>query len=158
MTLNKKSIGISFVILIVGFIAIQFVDRVVPALGRDNPPVIYQMVWDSPQTEDLMRAACYDCHSNETTWPWYSRIAPVSWLVAHDVNEGRDHLNFSTGGGELQGYKLIESIREGEMPPLQYTAVHGNARLSDAEKTLLIDGIAMSMGGFSVSERDIDDD
>ncbi len=76
----------------VALAAIQFVPY-----GRDhtNPPVTASPAWDSPRTEQLVRAACYDCHSNETVWPWYSSVAPASWLLQRDVDEGRDHMNFS---------------------------------------------------------------
>ena len=65
-----------------------------PALP-DNPPVVREPVWDSPETRALAVQACYDCHSNETQWPWYARIAPISWVLAYDVIEGREALNFS---------------------------------------------------------------
>src|ERR1700674_2739250 len=63
-----------------------------------NPPVVSEPNWDSPQTRALAQRACFDCHSNETIWPWYSRVAPVSWLLASDVIQGRSRLNFSTWG------------------------------------------------------------
>ena len=93
---------------IVGFIVIQFIP-----MGNfrerfkfpGNPAVNQQFQWNSPQTEQLARAACYDCHSNETKYPWYASIAPVSWLVYHDINEGRDNLNFSTWAKKI--LKLI---------------------------------------------------
>jgi hypothetical protein len=68
--------------------------QVIP-YGRDhtNPPVIEEPVWDSAQTRDLAVRACFDCHSNETVWPWYSNVAPLSWLVQSDVEEGRETLN-----------------------------------------------------------------
>jgi len=60
-----------------------------------NPPATGEPPWNSPQTRELIRRACFDCHSNGTVWPWYSNIAPVSWLVRRDVNGGRSHLNFT---------------------------------------------------------------
>src|SRR5215831_3235209 len=65
--------------------------------GREhtNPPVTQEPAWDSPGTRELAKRACFDCHSNETVWPWYSRVAPVSWLTQRDVNGGRRHVNFS---------------------------------------------------------------
>lgn len=81
-------------IVVVGFVVLQFI----PVEGRgENPPVTYTVQWDSPETEALVRQACYDCHSNETAWLWYLYIAPVSWLVAKDVREGCAAMNFSTG-------------------------------------------------------------
>ena len=103
--------------------------------GHDhsNPPVMEEPTWDSPQTRAIVKRACFDCHSNETVWPWYSNIAPASWLVYRDVSEGREHLNFSEwdlhpsvpeGGGEGEehqhGPEVIREVLEtGEMPPVQ---------------------------------------
>jgi hypothetical protein len=94
-----------------------------------NPP--------PPQVAAMLHAACYDCHSNETRWPWYSHIAPMSWLIASDVNEGREnHEPFrladrpdarrKTAGGHER------EIGYGEMPPGKYTAIHADARMTDA--------------------------
>ncbi len=128
--------------------AIQFVPY-----GRDheNPPVTATPAWDSPRTESLVRGACYDCHSNETRWPWYARVAPVSWLVTDHVEEGRQHLNFSTWrvtpaeAGSIAA-EIAEVVREGEMPTLDFRLIHAEARLSDAEKQELIDGVNASFG------------
>src|SRR5512138_3689682 len=90
------------------FIAIQFVPY-----GRDhtNPTGGRKIAWDSPRTQQLMADACMDCHSNETKWPWYSNVAPVSWLIQKDVEDGRSELNLSTGQGEPG--EMIEALREG---------------------------------------------
>ncbi len=115
--------------------------------GRNhtNPPVINEPNWDSPQTRELAQRACFDCHSNETTWPWFTNIAPFSWLAQNDVDEGRSTLNFSEwGNGRREGERpgeLIETIQEGEMPPLIYLPTHPAARLSSAEKQQLINGL-----------------
>jgi hypothetical protein len=107
-----------------------------------NPPVIREPVWNTPKTRDLARRACFDCHSNESVWPWYSRIAPVSWLVTHDIQAGRSKLNFSDWQDGNQKMKLIaeivKEISDGEMPPVQYRMVHSSAGLSDDEKQQLI--------------------
>ncbi|MBL8163522.1 MAG: heme-binding domain-containing protein [Anaerolineae bacterium] len=141
-------------IIVVGLILIQFV----PGYARTNPPVTYQMQWSSPETEQLMRQACYDCHSNETRWPWYASIAPVSWLVVRDVNEGRDALNFSTGRGELEAEDLINELREGEMPPSIYLITHGDANLNADQKTTLIAGIQTSSFTGAGGESDEDNE
>jgi len=114
--------------------------------GRDhsNPAGGRQIAWDSPRTEQLMTGACMDCHSNETRWPWYSNVAPISWLVQHDVDEGRGALNLSTGEGEVD--EMIETIREGSMPPLQYKPTHSGARLSAQEEQGLIRGLEATFG------------
>jgi len=132
------------VIMIVGFGLIQLVPY-----GRDhtNPPVTSEPAWDSPQTKALAQKACFDCHSNETVWPWYSGIAPGSWLIYRDVVEGRENMNFSewpaAGGGGLMA-EAAEKVADGEMPPLQYKLAHSGARLSDAEKQQLIAGFKAS--------------
>ena len=115
--------------------------------SHTNPPVTKETAWDSPQTADLMRRACYDCHSNQTVWPWYSNVAPVSWLVQSDVNDGRRHLNFSeweTPGRHAKD--VAEQVTEGEMPPWFYRQMHPPARLTDAEKQALITGAEKSLG------------
>ena len=123
--------------LCVGFIVIQFVP-----VNRTNPPVGADLTAPT-EVVSISRRACYDCHSNETVWPWYSRIAPVSWLIAHDVNEGRAALNFSTWNrlsAEKQAEAVHESweeVAEGKMPTWYYVAVHPEARLSAADKSAL---------------------
>jgi hypothetical protein len=86
-----------------------------------------------------------DCHSNLTRWPWYSNVAPISWLVQHDVDEGRGELDLSTGDVELE--EMIEAIREGSMPPWQYKPTHPGAWLSQGEKQDLIQGLEATFGG-----------
>lgn len=119
------------------FVAIQFVP-----VDRSNPPVTAD-VPAPPDARAVVRRACYDCHSHETVWPWYSRVAPVSWLLARDVREGRDELNFSTWDrytAEEQVEKLKKSweeTSEGEMPPWFYLPVHRDAALSAADKAAL---------------------
>lgn len=95
---------------------------------------------DRPAAE-LARAACMDCHSNETTWPWYANVAPVSFLVVNDVKGGREHMNMSQWDHPQPDLgEIVEAIDGGEMPPLQYKLVHAGSRLSAAEKRTLIDG------------------
>ena len=111
-----------------------------------NPPVIREPAWNSPATRNLAKIACFDCHSNETVWPWYSKIAPVSWLVYWDVVEGRKHLNFSDwkggSGKHEQPHELTKEVIEGGMPPLQYYIAHPEAKLDAKAKKLLVDGLA----------------
>ena len=114
-----------------------------------NPAAAQEIQWDSPQTEALLRRACLDCHSNETTWPWYSRIAPVSWLVYKDVNEGRQALNFSDLKQRRSMDELVQDIQHhvnSDMPPKIYTLIHRDAILTDAEKQALVEGMAKTLG------------
>jgi cytochrome c551/c552 len=123
--------------LIVLLLLIQFIP-----FGREhkNPSVIQEPPW-SAQTRGLAKQACFDCHSSETVWPWYSSIAPVSWLVQRDVNEGRHAFNFSDWGGTLPLDQIREVVREGEMPPWFYIVMHPKAKLIQAEKDQLIHGL-----------------
>jgi plastocyanin len=111
--------------------------------GREhtNPPSIVEPRWDSGETRELARRACFDCHSNETTWPAYSRVAPVSWLVYHDVVNGRSELNFSEWQRpQKEAHEAPDVV--GEMPPLAYRLMHGSARLSADERAQLARGLA----------------
>ena len=130
--------------LLVVLVVIQFVPY-----GRDhtNPARGREIAWSGPRTEQLMADACMDCHSNLTKWPWYSNVAPVSWLVQRDVDEGRRELNLSTGEVEVE--EMIESIREGSMPPWQYKPTHPGAWLSEQEKQDLIRGLEATFGSAS---------
>ena len=120
-----------------GMVAVFLALQVVPYGWRHpNPPVTEPVVWPGPEIEQLARGACYDCHSNETTWPAYSYVAPMSWLVRHDVDAGRHELNFSEGGDDFDD--AAEAIEEGSMPPRQYRLLHSDARLTADEKATLI--------------------
>ena len=126
------------------FLAIQLVPY-----GRDhtNPPVIGEPTWDAPATRVLAKQACFDCHSNETEWPAYASIAPASWLVQRDVNEGRAVLNFSEWPRPQEEAKEApEEVLEGEMPPVAYTLVHAHARLNGQDRERLAQGLAKSLG------------
>jgi cytochrome c551/c552 len=125
-------------------IAIQFVP-----FGHDhtNPPSAKEPAWNSPETRDLFRRACFDCHSNQTTWPWYSNVAPVSWLVQRDVNGGRSHLNFTEWDRpQRHAGDVVTQVKGGDMPPWFYLPMHPNAKLTDAEKRALMDGAEKSLG------------
>ena len=127
-----------------GLAAIQLVPY-----GRDhsNPPVAQEPAWDSAETRALASRACFDCHSNETTWPWYASIAPVSWLVQHDVDEGRGALNLSEWNRvQEEAEDSAETVREGEMPMATYPWLHPTARLDPAERELLARGLERTLG------------
>jgi len=92
--------------------------------------------------------ACFDCHSNETKTYWFSGIAPFSWLIQHDIDEGRRRLNFSDWAGNGRGAReAAETVREGSMPPIQYKLVHPESRLTDAERTALEQGLQATLQG-----------
>ena len=130
--------------LLVTFVAIQLVPY-----GRDhtNPPVTGEPTWDAPATRALAKQACFDCHSNETEWPAYASIAPASWLVQHDVDEGRTVLNFSEWTRpQKEAKEAAAEVREGEMPPTAYKLIHAHARLSAADLDRLAQGLTRTLG------------
>lgn len=109
--------------------------------GRDhsNPAGTQAAVWPAGKGEQLAEQSCYDCHSNLTKWRWYSNVAPISWLVQHDVEDGRGALNFSEWDrGQPPLGEVAEQVSGGEMPPTQYTLIHPSANLSSAEKAQLV--------------------
>lgn len=117
--------------------------------GRDhtNPRVVREPAWDSPSTRALAARACFDCHSNETRWPWYSHVAPVSWLVQRDVDVGRREVNFSEWDRSYEeAGESAKTILEGEMPPATFLLLHPSARLSAEEKRALADGFTATLG------------
>lgn len=147
--MRKRILLISGIVIglpIMGFLALQLV----PVwLAQINPPVVTEPTWDSPDTRILAERACFDCHSNETKWPWYSKVAPVSWLITYDVREGREKLNFSEWGAVRNSEKLSKEItkvlNKNEMPPDNYLLIHPDAQLSDAERQQLLDGLLATL-------------
>ena len=134
---SKRWLTYGLIVAVVVIVGIQLVP-----IDRTNPPVTAAL---SAPTEvaAILERSCYDCHSNQTRWPWYSYVAPASWLVADDVHEARGHLNFSSWG-EMSSIKqtymrdeMWEQVEEGEMPLWQYTLVHRQARLSAQDKEVL---------------------
>ena len=134
------------VVVLLGGLALAI--QLVP-YGRDhdNPPVQAEPDWDRTRTRALFERACQDCHSNETRWPWYASVAPASWLVQRDVDEGREHFNVSEWGREENhGDEAAEMVREGEMPPWFYLPAHPEARLDEAERNELMTGLIATFG------------
>jgi hypothetical protein len=108
-----------------------------------NPPVIAEPAWPDPAVRALAVRACFDCHSNETRWPWYADVAPASWVLDFDVIRGRRALNFSEWGINQRGLRDLSRImQEGEMPPFTYVITHPGAQLSAAESAQLEAGLA----------------
>lgn len=133
-------------LLVGGFLLIQLVPY-----GRNhtNPPVLSEPNWDSPETRTLAATACFDCHSNETKWNrWYTQIAPASWLVQRDVEEGRQIVNFSEwdqNGKPRELGEIIESVQEGQMPPQQYLILHPEAKLTPDQVNQLVTGFRATL-------------
>jgi mono/diheme cytochrome c family protein len=115
--------------------------------GLGNPPVSAEPEWDSPRTRELFQRACGDCHSHETHWAWYTRVAPASWLAHHDVEEGREHFNVSTWDrGPGDAHEAAHEYEEGEMPPWFYLPLHPEAQLSAGEHAELLAGLRATFG------------
>jgi hypothetical protein len=132
---SGRRLALAGLVLLVG---IQFVP-----VSRTNPPI--QTALDTPpEVDEVLRRACFDCHSNETRWPWYSRVAPVSWLVASDVAKARGEVNFSEWPmfereEQEHSFKdIVEQVGEGKMPLWNYIMMHPEARLDAADRETLV--------------------
>ncbi|MCA9323058.1 MAG: heme-binding domain-containing protein [Planctomycetes bacterium] len=137
MSRFKKIIRWSLILVVVTFVAIQFVP-----VAHTNPTV--QSPIQAPaDVAAVLKKGCYDCHSHETNWPWYSHVAPVSWQIVEEVDEGRSELNFSNWGDyspKKQAHKISEiweEVESNEMPPAKYLWLHSEAKLSDADRQVL---------------------
>lgn len=140
--------------LLAGFGLLAVAQLVPYGHNHSNPPVSAEPKWDSPETRALSARACFDCHSNEVRWPWYSKVAPVSWLVQHDVDEGRSVLNFSEWDRTYkEAHDAVETVVEGEMPLKTYVLMHPEARLTGTQKDALVRGLAKTIGGSAEKER-----
>ncbi|KUG25476.1 putative cytochrome c [hydrocarbon metagenome] len=137
-----------FLGVVLVFIAIQFYPY-----GRDhnNPPVTNQVKWDSDFTKETFYNACADCHSNETNWPWYSHLAPVSWLIQSDVEKGRRRFNISVREGLKEADEAYEEVEKGEMPLPIYLPLHPKARFDDIQKDRFIAGLKATFNNDSES-------
>ncbi len=131
-------------IVLTGFLLIQLVPY-----GKDqtNPPVVLEPEWDSSQTQQMVEAACYDCHSNRTQYPWYAKIAPASWLLASDISRARNAFNFNEmtpEQGQFMVDLMVKRVQEASMPPYQYQAIHPESRFSSRERQELIEGLLLT--------------
>ena len=128
----------------VGSVALLILIQVIQP-GRTNPPVVASRSLQAhvdvpPEVRTVLKRSCYDCHSSETVWPWYSYVAPVSWYIAHDVNVGRSHVNFQDWEAQVNEQEGKEHlgltcklIREGTMPPADYRVMHKGSDVSPEE-------------------------
>ncbi len=146
--MGKTILKLILVVIVAGIVLFGLIQLIPFGRNHTNPPAVQEPNWDSPQTRALAVRACFDCHSNQTTWPWYANIAPISWLTVHDVQEGRQRLNFSDigarGGRSIREVGRV--INEGSMPPFYYVWLHPSAGLTDAEKQALIQGLQATFG------------
>jgi len=139
-----KAVKVFIFVLIVGLIVIQFVPSGIPGnKPEDDKNIVNSGLLSDPVTE-LIRRSCFDCHSDQTELPWYSRLAPVSWVLANHINEGRSHLNFSEweGYGEREKISKLEEIKDeaesGGMPLKSYLLMHPEAKMDPEEVLLLV--------------------
>ena len=135
----------TLLIIIIGGLVLFGLIQLVP-INRINPPITQEPKWSSPEARALVKQSCFQCHSNETEWPWYSYIAPASWLINFDVVRGRDQFNFSEwdqNPGTLS--QMVRNIQRGSMPPMQYTLFHPDAKLNDQQKQALIDALTTTL-------------
>ena len=132
------------VVLLVAFVLIQFfqIDKTNPAL---TPQMDFLTIKKTPEhTANLIRNGCYDCHSNEAKYPWYSNVQPIEWFLQDHIKEGRKHLNFSTFATyepKRQAHKLAEAgqeISDNEMPLDSYVIAHSEAKFTEAQKKELV--------------------
>jgi len=138
----KKVFSILVGLGLTGFLLIQLVP-----VNRVNPPITKEPDWGSPEARALIKENCFQCHSNETEWPWYSYVAPASWLIRWDVKQGRRHVNFSEWDKPSHDLDdMIRMIELEEMPPIQYTIFHPEAKLDAQEKQALIEALTISLG------------
>jgi mono/diheme cytochrome c family protein len=131
--------------VVIGGLVLFGLIQLIP-INHDNPPATKEPNWSSPEARALIKDNCFQCHSNETDWPWYSYIAPASWLVKFDVVRGRREFNFSEwdkNPAELD--EMVREVQRGSMPPLQYTLFHPSARLDAQHKQALIDALTSSL-------------
>lgn len=136
---TASKLRVALLVVVGLFLLIQLVPY-----GHDhtNPPVSRAAAFDDPRTEQLVSDSCNACHSNLTSWPIESNVAPTSWLIQSDVEGGRGILNFSEWDRPQADLdEVVEAIEGGEMPPLQYKLLHPSSKLSDAEKSELVQGL-----------------
>ena len=146
-----KKILQAMAITVVLFLVIQLVPY-----GRNhtNPPVLQEPNWDSPRTRELFFRACKNCHSNETVWPWYSKIAPSSWLIQEHVNGGRKNFNVSEWGRKKnKGDEAAGEVREGEMPPLLFALTNPETKLTPTEREDFLRGLIKTFGDKYAGEQ-----
>lgn len=140
-----KIVKIIALILLVGFVGIQFVPT---DLNQSNtvPKTDFVLVNNTPENiSALLQESCYDCHSNNTQYPWYNKVQPVAWFLEDHIDEGKAELNFNewdTYSNRRKKSKLksiTSQINDNEMPLASYTLFHKDAKLSKSEKALIID-------------------
>ncbi|HYL63832.1 MAG TPA: heme-binding domain-containing protein [Candidatus Methylomirabilis sp.] len=135
--------------VLLGLVVVLVVAQLIP-VAKTNPPVeATRTLWAAsavpPEVSAILQRSCQDCHTNRTTWPWYSHVAPVSWVVVSDVNGARQHMNLDEWGAydlekkQSRLTKICEELKSGDMPDSKYTLIHRGARLTDQQRSTLCD-------------------
>ncbi len=138
-------------IIIIAVIGAQFVPT---SLSAINPPVTGEPPWDSEETRSTFISACADCHSNQTVLPWYSSVAPASWIIERDILEGRRHFNVSEWDkSQRGGDEAADQVQRGAMPIGPYLLMHPSANLNAAEKKKFVEGLHNTFGTDSVQSE-----
>jgi hypothetical protein len=150
----QRVVKVALLALAAAFVIAQLIPY---GWDHSNPPVVAEPAWDSADTRALAVRACFDCHSNETRWPWYSYVAPTSWLMRKHVDEGREVLNFSRWDRSYpEAGESAEVLLESEMPLESYLMLHPKAKLTAEEKQALARGLTATLGGEGNDGRDDD--
>jgi hypothetical protein len=129
-----------------GLILLALIQFVPFGHNHVNPATVSEPTWSSPEARALVKEHCFQCHSNETSWPWYSNVAPASWLLQFDVDAARRKFNFSdwnSNPGDQN--EITEAIQSGKMPPVQYWIFHPSSRLNGQQKQDLINALSSSL-------------
>jgi len=140
LSLKRTAIGAAVVVALAQFIPVRKTNPTFDPVGT-----IWSATSAPPQIIATFQRSCQDCHSNLTKWPWYSHVAPVSWVVASDVSDGRRHFNVDEWGSysmekkQSRLTKICEELKSGDMPDSKYTLIHRSAKLSEQERTALCD-------------------
>ena len=152
----RKLVKLTPILLVSIFIGMQFVPT--PGVSRASTPAPHTPEMIDPQIGKILNRSCQDCHSSRTTWPWYSRVAPVSWVISKHVVEGREVLDFSQWATQTPsaGERLLicAAVSDGAMPLRQYTAIHRNARLSKQDVQSICDWAAAPDTPFASTRVD----
>jgi hypothetical protein len=139
-----KGVGVALAALTVLLLLLQLVPY---GRSHSNPPTLAEPAWDSPRTRELAVRACFDCHSNQTRWPWYANVAPFSWAVQFDVETARSVINFSEWNSNyVRAEYAGRRTRNGMMPPSKYRRAHPEADLTPEERMELARGLEATLG------------
>jgi hypothetical protein len=155
---RRKIVIYTASIFVIGFLLLQVfpVGIIRSSFERKpNPEITATVEWNSVEVQNLAKRACYDCHSNETIYPWYAQVAPMSWLVNRDINQGRASMNFSQDAETEYDISDLEWHLYNDMPPDIYLIMHPDAKLTDEERDMLMEGFKATFTKASMDGMDM---